>query len=101
MDPEVERAAYFTCTEALANVIKHARTGQATVSLRVTDGRLLVDVSDLGSGDADPEGSGLVGLADRLAAVGGTLRVLSHVGQGTVLTADLPAQPILRHSFTP
>jgi signal transduction histidine kinase len=90
--PEVEAAAYFVVAEGLTNVARYAEASGATVELRRADGRLVVRVSDDGRGGASPEsGSGLRGLADRLAAVGGDLTVTSEPGSGTTLLATLPA----------
>jgi signal transduction histidine kinase len=87
----IEATAYFVVSEALANVAKHALAGNAQVTIRQLPGRLLVQVSDDGAGGARPEGgSGLRGLADRVASVGGTLRIDSELGCGTRLEADLP-----------
>ena len=78
-------------SEALANVAKHARAGSAQVTIRKLAGRLLVEVSDDGAGGARAAGgSGLRGLADRVASVGGVLRVDSPPGRGTRLEADIP-----------
>ncbi|MCI0582007.1 MAG: sensor histidine kinase [Chloroflexi bacterium] len=90
----VELAAYFTIAEGLTNIARYARATEARVAAAVQDGRLVVTVSDNGQGGADPAGgSGLRGLADRLAAVGGELHVASSLGEGTTLTATLPTQP--------
>ena len=71
---DVEAAAYFLVAEALANVAKHAGADEATVELAARRGALVVSVSDDGRGGADPlRGSGLHGLADRVAALGGTI----------------------------
>jgi signal transduction histidine kinase len=87
----VEATAYFVVSEALANVAKHAGAGGAEVRICQRTGRLVVEVSDDGIGGARPEGgSGLRGLADRVASVGGVLRVDSPPGRGTRLEADLP-----------
>jgi signal transduction histidine kinase len=87
----IEATAYFVVSEALANVSKHARADSAEVTIRQRPGRLVVEVSDDGAGGARPEGgSGLRGLADRVASVGGVLRVDSPSGGGTRLEADLP-----------
>jgi signal transduction histidine kinase len=93
---DVEAAAFFVCSEALANVVKYASASRAVVSASVSRGTLRVEVVDDGDGGADPAaGTGLRGLADRVEAVGGTLSVESPPGEGTHLTADLPlaAQP--------
>ena len=90
----IEATAYFVVCEALANVAKHAKAGTAQVSIRRLPGRLAVRVSDDGAGGVDgtrPErGSGLAGLADRVASAGGVLRVDSPPGDGTRLEADIP-----------
>jgi PAS domain S-box-containing protein len=86
----VESTAYFVISEALTNVAKHARASRAWVTAEVGDGALAVEVRDDGSGGARPDGSGLVGLADRLAAIDGRLRVDSPPGGGTVVTATIP-----------
>jgi PAS domain S-box-containing protein len=96
--PLIESTAYFVVSEALANVAKHAEASEAVVTIAVAADRLLVTVTDDGRGGAaaDPAGgSGLAGLTDRVAAVGGTLTVESPVGQGTRVLADLPlTQPV-------
>ncbi len=87
----VEAAAYFVVAEALANVAKHAGATVARVRVRTGEGSLEVVVADDGRGGADPSGgSGLAGLADRVAALGGTLTVRSPAGAGTTLRAVLP-----------
>jgi signal transduction histidine kinase len=91
--PTVASTAYFTVCEALANTLKHGNARQASVALALDDGRLRIDVADDGQG-FDPTGvaasSGLTGLRDRLAAIGGTLDVQSALGSGTTLTAIVP-----------
>jgi hypothetical protein len=92
-DP-VESAAYFVVSEALANVAKHARATEAAVAVRQENGRLTVEVRDDGLGGADAaHGSGLRGLADRLAALDGKLSLVSPAGQGTRLQAEIPCAP--------
>ena len=87
----IEATAYFVVSEALANVAKHALAGSAQVTIRHQPGRLLVQVTDDGAGGARPEGgSGLRGLADRVASVGGVLLIDSAPGCGTRLEAELP-----------
>jgi signal transduction histidine kinase len=87
----IEATAYFVVSEALANVAKHARAGCAQVTIRKLAGRLLVEVSDDGMGGARAAGgSGLRGLADRVASVGGVLQVDSPPGRGTRLEAEIP-----------
>jgi signal transduction histidine kinase len=86
----IEASAYFVIAEALTNVVKHARAERATVRARVADGMLRVEVGDDGVGGADRTGSGLVGIADRVSALGGQLAIESPSGAGTVVTAMLP-----------
>jgi signal transduction histidine kinase len=88
---EVEGAAYFVVSEAVANINKHAAATSATVRISHAASELRVEIGDDGIGDADrSRGSGLTGLADRLAAVSGTLDVESPPGGGTRLTAHIP-----------
>jgi signal transduction histidine kinase len=87
----VELAAYFVACEALANVAKYAQATKATVRVSRRDGRAVIEIADDGVGGADETaGTGLQGLADRVAALDGTLRILSPPGAGTVVTAELP-----------
>ena len=87
----IEATVYFVVSEALTNVAKHAMAGSAQVTICQRPGRLVVEVSDDGAGGARPDGgSGLRGLADRVASVGGVLRVDSPPGSGTRIEADLP-----------
>jgi signal transduction histidine kinase len=87
----VETAAYFVVSEGLTNVAKYAQADQAAVRLERVDGHLTVEVSDDGVGGAAARtGSGLYGLADRVAALDGALEVASPPGGGTRLRADLP-----------
>jgi PAS domain S-box-containing protein len=86
----VEATAYFVVAEALTNVAKHARAGHAVVSARVADGALVVRVRDDGIGGARPDGSGLLGLRDRLAALDGHIRVESPADGGTLVAAYIP-----------
>ncbi|MCE5290542.1 MAG: histidine kinase [Nocardiaceae bacterium] len=96
----VETAAYFVAAEALANVAKYARATQASVSVVAHNDKLVVSVSDDGIGGAHAgPGSGLAGLADRLAAVDGVLYVHSPVSEGTTVVAEIPIDrsvPLLR-----
>jgi signal transduction histidine kinase len=92
--PAVEVAAYFVCSEGLANVAKYARASSAAIQVAATDGALVIVVADDGAGGADPSsGSGLRGLADRMAALGGRFEVTSPRGRGTRLRAELPLEP--------
>jgi signal transduction histidine kinase len=87
----VELAAYFVVSESLTNVAKYADASRARVSVERDNGRVLVSVSDDGVGGADPEaGSGLRGLADRIAILEGRLHVDSPPGAGTTVTARIP-----------
>jgi signal transduction histidine kinase len=86
----VEATAYFVVAEGLTNIAKHARAGHAQVTARIDDGMLAVHVRDDGIGGARPDGSGLMGLADRLAALEGELRVESPSDGGTLLAAAIP-----------
>jgi signal transduction histidine kinase len=86
----VEETAYYVASEALANAAKHARATAVSISARRLDRDLLVEVGDDGVGGADPDGSGLRGLADRVAALDGRLLVHSPAGKGTCITAELP-----------
>ncbi|MBP2350831.1 signal transduction histidine kinase [Kribbella aluminosa] len=87
----IEAAAYYVVSEALTNAAKHADASVALVDVRLEPDRLRLSVRDDGHGGADPSnGSGLVGLADRIAALDGTLVVESPSGKGTTLTATLP-----------
>ena len=90
LPPEIEASAYFVVAEALTNVVKHARATRADVTAAIGDGTLRIEVRDDGVGGADPDGHGLLGLADRVAALGGRLRIDSPGGGGTVLAAELP-----------
>jgi signal transduction histidine kinase len=87
----VEAAAYFVCSEALANIGKYAKASRAAIEIAQRDGVLCVSIDDDGRGGANLDaGSGLRGLADRVEALGGRLRVDSPPGKGTVLSAELP-----------
>jgi len=91
MPPQIEMTAYFVIAEALTNAATHAGATGARVRAARLDGELLVEVRDDGAGGADPErGTGLLGLADRVAACGGTLALDSPTGAGTTLTVTLP-----------
>jgi signal transduction histidine kinase len=91
LPPRIAAAVYFICAEALTNTAKHAAASHVTVKVRSIDGQLNVEVADDGIGGADlSRGSGLNGLADRIATVGGTLHIESGVGRGTRLAAEIP-----------
>jgi signal transduction histidine kinase len=86
----IESAAYFCTTEAVTNAVKHAHATAITITMRRTGDILTVTVADDGEGGADPTGSGLRGLADRVAALEGSLNIDSPHGCGTRLTIELP-----------
>lgn len=86
----IEATGYFVVSEALTNLTKHAGAQHAVVTAGVEDRTLRVQVRDDGVGGARPEGSGLVGLSDRLGAVDGRLRIESPPGGGTVVDAEIP-----------
>jgi signal transduction histidine kinase len=88
--PAVEAAAYYVVAEALANAAKHSRASLVTVRVAAGERSTTVEVADDGVGGADPSGSGLCGLADRVAALGGSFAVESAAGNGTTLRAELP-----------
>jgi signal transduction histidine kinase len=87
---EIEASAYFIVAEALTNVVKHSHAQHADVTASVHDGLLQVEVRDDGIGGADPGGHGLVGMVDRVAALGGRLSLESPAGGGTLVAARLP-----------
>ena len=87
----IEVAVYYVVSEALANAAKHARASVVEVDLGVADGVLRLLVRDDGVGGADASrGSGIIGLSDRVEAVGGTLEVTSPPGRGTALLVTIP-----------
>ena len=89
--PTVETAAYFLACEAMTNAAKHADASQVRVTVRAVRDRLCVEVLDDGVGGAAPaEGSGLTGMQDRVAALGGSLVVDSPAGSGTRIAASIP-----------
>jgi signal transduction histidine kinase len=88
---ELERAIYFVCSEALTNVIKYANASGAVISIAERAERLHLEITDDGVGGAAlGGGSGLSGLADRVAALGGTFTLDSPSGDGTRVTVELP-----------
>ena len=94
LPPSVEVGAYYVVSEALTNAVKHAGASVAQVSAHSRDGRLQVSVRDDGRGGADPaHGTGLIGLTDRIEALGGTISIHSPSGEGTTLTFELPVAP--------
>jgi signal transduction histidine kinase len=93
-DREVEATAWFVCSEALANVLKHAHATRMEIRVGTDDDRLTVEVVDDGIGGADPgRGSGLRHLSARVEAMGGVLAVHDRIDGGTRLVAELPGGP--------
>jgi signal transduction histidine kinase len=90
LPPEIEASAYFVIAEALTNVVKHSLAERAGVKAWVEDSVLHLEIRDDGVGGARPDGAGLVGLQDRVAALGGRLRVESPPEGGTRIAATLP-----------
>jgi signal transduction histidine kinase len=87
----VEVAAYYVCSEALTNATRHARASVVSIALEERDGCLHLSIRDGGAGGADPaRGSGLIGLRDRVEALGGSLEVSSPAGEGTLIGVQLP-----------
>jgi signal transduction histidine kinase len=90
---QIEATAYFVICEGLANVAKHAQASKAKVCVSRRNGKLAIEVADDGVGGARPErGSGLSGLADRVEALGGRLRVESPAGGGTRIVSEIPCE---------
>ena len=90
LSPAVESAIYFVCAEALTNAVKHAAAHGVAIQVRQHEDGVVVAVTDDGRGGADPAGSGLRGLADRVESLGGVLSVATAPGGGTRLEARLP-----------
>jgi signal transduction histidine kinase len=96
LPPGVEVAAYFAACEALANLAKHSRASRASVWGRLVDGVLVLEVRDDGAGGADPAGgTGLTGLADRVAVVDGRLLLSSPPGGPTLVRVEIPCPPTI------
>jgi GAF domain-containing protein len=90
----IEVAAYYVVSEALTNTTKHARASYAYVTVEQRDALLHLSIRDDGIGGADPAGgSGLIGLRDRVQAVGGAIELTSPPGEGTAIVVELPLQP--------
>jgi signal transduction histidine kinase len=88
---QLEVAAYYLVSESLANIGKHAQASSASVDVARDEGRVVIEIVDDGIGGADTEsGSGLRGLADRVEALDGRLRVWTPVGHGTRVRAEIP-----------
>jgi signal transduction histidine kinase len=90
---QVEVAAYYVVSEALTNAAKHAQASVVHVELEARDATVRLAIHDDGVGGADPvQGSGLVGLTDRIDALGGTLELTSPTGSGTTLRIEIPLE---------
>ena len=90
-DPAVESAAYFIVSEALANVARHSHASHASVDIVRRADRLTIVISDDGVGGADPEnGTGLVGLNERVSALDGWMQLISPLGGPTTLLVEVP-----------
>jgi signal transduction histidine kinase len=89
-EPAIEEALWFVACEAAANAVKHAAAGALRISLSHDGASVRLVCADDGAGGADPDGSGLRGIADRVEAVGGSLRVDSSAGCGSTIEAVLP-----------
>jgi signal transduction histidine kinase len=91
---QVEVAAYYIASEALANAAKHAQASVIDLQVQGSDGALTLSIRDDGIGGADPSrGSGMIGLRDRVEALGGTISVLSPPRHGTTLHVRFPSAP--------
>jgi len=91
LPPLVEIASYYVIAESLTNTTKYAHASAAQVTVNRHNGSVTIEVTDDGIGGADPaRGSGLRGLADRVAALDGKLEIDSAVGHGTTIRAQLP-----------
>jgi signal transduction histidine kinase len=89
----VEAAAYYVASEALANVVKHARAQAAGVRVEHDGAQAVIEVEDDGVGGANPDaGTGLFGLRDRVETLNGRLQIESLPGVGTVVRAELPVR---------
>jgi signal transduction histidine kinase len=90
----VENTAYFAVAEALTNIAKHSGATSATVIARRHGNVLVIEITDNGCGGADPaRGTGVTGLADRVAVAGGRMLLSSPPGGPTLLRAELPCDP--------
>ncbi len=91
LDEHVEVGAYYVVSEAITNAAKHAQASMVEIQALASDGVLELTIEDDGVGGADPaRGSGLIGLTDRVEALGGTIAIASPPGGGTSLRVDLP-----------
>jgi signal transduction histidine kinase len=86
-------ATYYIASEAITNALKHAQASLLGLHVDSRDGAVTLTIRDDGIGGADPRGSGIVGLTDRVEALGGTISIVSPPGAGTTLHVHLPADP--------
>jgi signal transduction histidine kinase len=100
LDEALEVTAYYVVSEAFSNTVKYAEASILELGVASGDGYLALSIRDDGVGGADPSrGSGLIGLTDRVEALGGTISVVSPPGGGTALHVLLPLAPDARFSF--
>jgi signal transduction histidine kinase len=97
---DVESTLFYVAAEAVTNALKHAAASRIVVTIDGDERSVEISISDDGRGGADLDGTGLQGVADRLAARNGRLRVDSAPGAGTTLRATLSRQPIFRQGLT-
>jgi signal transduction histidine kinase len=94
LEQPLEVAAYYVASEALTNAVKHAEATGIELRAECNDGAVTLLIRDDGVGGVDPgRGSGIIGLRDRVEALGGTISIVSPVGEGTTVQVDLPADP--------
>ncbi len=101
---DVEASVYFCVLEALQNIAKYASASRVDVALRSEGGELAFEVRDDGIGfdpATAPRGTGLQGMADRIDAVGGTLRIRTAPGRGTTISATIPVEAVAPREATP
>jgi signal transduction histidine kinase len=102
LEEPYEVSVYYLVSEALMNAVKHAHASVVRVTLTTGDGGIRLSVTDDGVGGADPtRGSGLLGLTDRVEALGGRLHIISSAGQGTTLLADIPTVDARQTTIAP
>jgi signal transduction histidine kinase len=94
LEQPLEVAAYYVASEALTNAVKHAEATGVELHAECNDGAVTLLIRDDGVGGVDPgRGSGIIGLRDRVEALGGTISIVSPVGEGTTVQVDLPPDP--------
>jgi len=92
LPPATEESLWFVACEAVANAVKHSRAAAMSITLHLTDSAATLTCADDGIGSADPDGTGLRGIADRIEAVGGHVHVTSPPGAGTTIEAVVPCE---------